>query len=264
MRLVFDIGGTHLRVAASADGIQVAEPLIVDTPRAWSDAREALTRLMQEASGGTEPEVVSGGVAGVVHDGVLVRPSPSLPDWQDARIADALHELYPHARISVENDAAVACLGEAHVGAGLGAGIVAYLTVGTGIGGACVTDGKLQARAEGYEPGRDIIEYSTGKTVESIASGRAIMERYGTRISMASEEAQEEVAHALAVAAHNAAAFWSPHVIVLGGGVVRGEPGLFERIARQYEALPALYPQMPRLRLGTLGEKAGLVGALML
>lgn len=253
-----------MRVAVSAGGAQISEPLVVDTPQAWDDALAALAKLLGEVSNGAEIEALSGGVAGVLKEGVLVRTSPNLPGWQDADIAGALRELYPNADVAVENDAAVACLGEARVGAGKGDEIVAYITVGTGVGGARVVGGALEPRAFGYEPGWQIIDYSTGDTVASVASGRAIAARYGGHISDASEDAQEQVAHALAAAAYNAVAHWSPHVVVLGGAVIFGNAGLFERIERHYSALPPVVPQMPPLRLGALGEQAGLIGALML
>jgi predicted NBD/HSP70 family sugar kinase len=264
MRLVFDIGGTNMRVAASAGGMDISEPLVASTPQAWSDARGALLRLLEEAAAGAEPEAVTGGVAGVVHDSVLMFPSRNLPEWEGADIADAIKELYPSARVAVENDAAAACLGEARAGAGRGAKIVAYLTVGTGVGGACAVDGAIAPRSAGYEPGNEIIDYASGATVESIASGRAIERKHGAHISEAGDEAMGEVAHALAVMAHNAVAFWSPDVIVFGGSVITGNPGLFERIAKRYGALPAPVPQMPPLKPGALGGRAGLVGALML
>ncbi len=264
MRLVFDIGGTNMRVAASADGAGIAEPLVADTPQAWGEARAALARLLEEAAAGEKPEAITGGVAGVVHDSALLFPSRNLPDWEGADIAGAIKERYPAARVVVENDAAAACLGEARAGAGRGANIVAYLTVGTGVGGACAVDGAIAPRSAGYEPGNEIIDYASGATVESIASGRAIEKKHGVHISQASEEAQDEVAHALAVMAHNAVAFWSPDIIVFGGSVITGNPGLLERIAKRYAALPAPVPQMPPLKLGALGGRAGLVGALML
>jgi predicted NBD/HSP70 family sugar kinase len=253
-----------MRAAASAGGAQISEPLVVDTPQAWDDARAALAKLLEEAAKGGEVEAVSGGVAGVVQGGVLARASANLPAWQDADIAGALREMYPGAHIAVENDAVAACLGEARVGAGKGEQVVAYITVGTGVGGARAAGGAVEPRAFGYEPGRQIIDYRTGATVESVASGRSIAARYGTHISAASEEAQEEVARALAAAAYNAVAHWSPHVVVLGGAVIFGNPGIFERIGKHYGALPPIVPQMPPLLLGALGEKAGLVGALML
>lgn len=252
-----------MRVAA-ASGTQLGEPVVVDTPPAWEDARATLANLFAQAAAGAAPEAVLGGVAGVVRDSTLVWASRNMPGWEGADIAGAIRAMYPDARIVVENDAAVACLGEAHEGAGKGHNIVAYLTVGTGVGGACVADGVLEPRSAGYEPGNDIIDYAAGATVESIASGRAIAEHYGVRISQAPEEAQEQVARALAVAAHNAVAYWSPSVVVMGGGVMHNEAGLFARIERHYQALPAIVPQMPPLMVGSLGDTAGLVGALML
>lgn len=264
MRLVFDIGGTHMRVAASASGTDIGEPVVADTPQAWEDARAALAKLFAQAAAGAAPEAVTGGVAGVVRDSVLVWPSANLPQWEGADLVGAIKAMYPGARVAVENDAAAACLGEAREGAGKGEKIVAYLTVGTGVGGACAAGGVLEPRSAGYEPGSDIIDYATGATVESIAGGHAIAKRYGVRISQAPEEAQEEVARALAAAAHNAVAYWSPSVVVMGGAVIYQEQGLFARIERYYQALPAIVPQMPPLQMGTLGDKAGLVGALML
>jgi predicted NBD/HSP70 family sugar kinase len=248
---------------AAAQGSEVAEPLVVDTPAAWSDARALLADLCKQASAGQEPEAVSGGMAGVLKDGRLVR-TPNLPGWQDADLAGAFKEMYPQARIAVENDAAAACLGEAHLGAGRGHDVVAYLTVGTGVGGARVAHGALEPRAWGYEPGRQIIGSTAADTVEAVASGRAIAERLGVHIAAAGEEAQEEVARALAMAAYNAVAHWSPHVVVLGGAVILGNEGLFERIERHYRALAPVVPQMPPLLRAALGERAGLVGALLL
>jgi predicted NBD/HSP70 family sugar kinase len=253
-----------MRVAASAGAAEISEPLIVDTPQEWSGARAELVRLLKEAGAGAVPEVIAGGVAGVVHEDALLLPSRNLPQWDGADIAGAIREEFPSARVVVENDAAAACLGEAHAGAGKGERIVAYLTVGTGVGGACAADGAIEPRSAGYEPGNEIIDYAAGTTVEMIASGSAIKRKYGVHISEASEEAQDEVAHALAVMAHNAVAFWSPDAVVFGGAVIVGNPGLFERIEARYKALPALVPQMPPLRRGALGDRAGLLGALML
>lgn len=262
MKLVFDIGGTHMRVASAAEGT-VADPRIIGTPQDWGDARAALAQLLKEASGGEQPEAVLGGVAGVIKDGVLMR-SPNLSGWLNVSIADALKELYPGARIAVENDAAAAALGEARAGAGAGRDIVAYLTAGTGIGGARVAGGMLERRAWGYEPGWQIIGYAAGDTAESVASGRAIAERYGSDVSAAGEDAHEAVAHGLAVAAYNAVAHWSPHAVVLGGAIVHDVPGLFELVERRYRALPPLCPEMPPVLKGALGDKAGLIGAFML
>jgi predicted NBD/HSP70 family sugar kinase len=252
-----------MRVAAAEAEGAVAEPRIINTPQAWGDAHAALAGLLKEASGGEQPEAVLGGIAGVIKDGVLMR-SPNLPGWLNVSIAGALRELYPNARVAVENDAAVAALGEARIGAGAGYDIVAYLTAGTGIGGARIAGGMLERRAWGYEPGWQIIGYAGGDTAESVASGHAIARRYGSDVSAAGEDAQEEVARGLAVAAYNAVAHWSPHAVVLGGAVIHDVPGLFERVGKRYQALPPLCPEMPPVLKGVLGDKAGLMGAFML
>jgi glucokinase len=104
---------------------------------------------------------------------------------------------------SLGNDCDVATLAEAALGAGKGARSVFYVTVGTGVGGGFVVDGK--APAEGRPAAAEIGHLRPGplatdpsETVESIASGWGIVARARQQIQEATPENLEHVADLLA------------------------------------------------------------------
>jgi glucokinase len=100
--------------------------------------------------------------------------SPHLPKWVDKPLGSRLEKALG-VKVLLENDAALAALGEAVFGAGRRAEIVGYLTISTGIGGARVVDGRIDKKSVGFEPGHMIID--VGNKVgywEDFASGTAM------------------------------------------------------------------------------------------
>jgi glucokinase len=89
------------------------------------------------------------GAAGLVdHEGV-VRYAPNLPNVRDAPLRDALAEATGHV-VVVDNDASVATLGEATYGAAVGRRHVLLVTLGTGIGGGLLLDGRMYRGANNF------------------------------------------------------------------------------------------------------------------
>jgi glucokinase len=72
----------------------------------------------------------------------MMRKSANLPGWSDYPVRDEI-ERRLGARVFLDNDAKVAALGEQWLGAGRGAANMAMITLGTGIGGAIVLNGKI-------------------------------------------------------------------------------------------------------------------------
>lgn len=116
--------------------------------------------------------------------GVVINP-PNLPCWRNFPLAAELEKLY-RVRVTVDNDANAAGLAEALWGAGLGYRNVFYVTVGTGIGTAIVTDGRIYHGRTGAaaEGGHLSIDYKgpqcgCGKRgcIEAFASGPSIAKR---------------------------------------------------------------------------------------
>lgn len=200
------------------------------------------------------------------------------------------------APVVVDNDANVAALGEARLGAGRDSNPVFYITLGSGVGGGLVVDGRIY---HGAMPGEAEIGHvrldRAGATVESKCAGWAIDRRIRTAISenpgcllarlaegrtgcearhlkpalekrdpMAIkilEDEAEDLAFALSHVTH----LFHPETIVIGGGLsLLGEP-LRAAVA---EALPRFvmdaFKPGPRVLLAALGEDAVPAGALVL
>lgn len=180
-------------------------------------------------------------------------------------------EVLFNAPVHIHNDAALDGLGEATRGAGAGFGIVAYITVSTGIGGARISHGKIDETALGFEPGHQIIDadntmipHLKGVTLEDYISGAALTKRTNKAPKDIHEpEFWDGVARVLAYGLHNVCVFWSPDVIVLGGSMITGDPAISIQKTKEYMAeIMKKYPELPVLKMSELGDLCGLHGAL--
>ncbi|WP_299309127.1 ROK family protein [uncultured Croceicoccus sp.] len=182
--------------------------------------------------------------------------------------------------VGFDTDVNAAALGEYRHGAGQGAASLTYVTVGTGIGGGTVIDGRLVHGAGHPElghiyPRRGIQDRDFpgicrfhGDCLEGLASGPAIFARWGATLSDLPDdhEAHGLVAGYLAQMCHTVHASIAAQVIVLGGGVMN-TPGLTKRIAGKAQALGAGYfpgAADHRIVAPSLGDRAGITGALLL
>jgi glucokinase len=114
--------------------------------------------------------------------GVVVTPSPSMPGWTDIPLADIVEKKFGTSTFLV-NDASAAALGEHRYGAGRGVNNLVLITLGTGIGGGIITDGRLYLGAVGGagEIGHMAIDVNGPKCgcgntgcLEMLASGTAV------------------------------------------------------------------------------------------
>ena len=199
------------------------------------------------------------------------------PGWEDCDIAGFFaRELA--APVAFDTDVNAAAIAEAAARpecAGL-----AYITIGTGIGGGLVLAGQPVHGAGHPEMGhifprrhpadRDFAGICPhhGDCLEGLASGPAIAARWGASLSelAADHIAHEIIADYIAQACHSLFAVAAVEVIVLGGGVAK-TPGLIARVAARTSQLGAGYlPGHARQRIEAPlhGENAGITGALML
>ena len=182
--------------------------------------------------------------------------------------------------IGFDTDVNGAALAEYQHGAGKGASSLAYITVGTGIGGGLVLDGKAVHGAAHPEMGhifprrhvddRDFegVCPHHGDCLEGLASGPAIKARWGASLSElpTDHSAHEIIAYYLAQLAQSLIAMTAVEIIVLGGGVMKTD-GLLERVNQWASELGAAYfPGGSRHEIVApgLGHNAGLAGALLL
>lgn len=258
MFLLFDIGGTNTRMAVSRGGESFEEPVIFQTPSGFDEAISLFKKTALELTGGGLTAIV-GGLPGILNkDKSSLLDAPNLKDWSGKPIKSELEKAFG-APVFLENDAALAALGEAVYGAGRGKRIVAYFTVSTGVGGARVVDGVIDRSAFGFEPWRQIIDGT--HRLGYYISGNGIRKRFGKAPEDIDDSSVwEEAERWLAVGINNAIAFWSPDIIVVGGTVAMRRFSL-ERVAARLRDI-ANFPELPEIVPAELGDKAGLYGAL--
>ena len=182
--------------------------------------------------------------------------------------------------IGFDTDVNGAALAEARWGAAQGQRVSVYVTVGTGIGGGAIVEGKplrglshpemghIRPQRHPDDGGFVGICPFHGDCLEGLASGPAIKARWGKSLSELPSDhpAHEMVAWYLAQMVVTLQSIMEPGRIVLGGGVM-GTPGLLAQVREAAVALGSAYfrgnPAEVIVAPG-LGDQAGLLGALAL
>jgi glucokinase len=144
-----DLGGTNLRVAAINEngGLFDQLNLLTEVEKGREDVVDRLSngilRLVQRWKDVYQLVGIGVGVPGIIkmREGILVA-SPNLPGWENfnirAQIAKRLNSPF-----YLENDANAAALGEKWIGSGRACDHLCFLTMGTGIGGGLILNGKI-------------------------------------------------------------------------------------------------------------------------
>ena len=273
MYLLFDIGGTKMRIAVSKDGESFAEPNIVSTPQDFEEGILTFQEIAKELTKGEKIEAIAGGIAGPLDkEKTMLLNSPNIPGWIKKPLKGELEKVLA-APVSLENDAALVGLGEAVYGAGKGSRIAVYITVSTGVGGSRFVDGKIDTSAMGFEPGHQIINFDD-KTMcpgckrqghlEGYVSGTAVELKYGKKpYEIKDLEIWDELAKLLAIGLNNTIVHWSPDVVVLGGSMIVREPGIsLDRVQHHLLEVMTIFPKPPLLKKAGLQDVGGLYGAL--
>ena len=182
------------------------------------------------------------------------------------------------ARINIDTDVNAAAIGEYHYGAGQSCQALIYITVGTGIGGGVLVNGKPYTGNFHLEMGHMRIPNSDdfrgicrnhGDCWEGLASGPSIEARWGVsplELSK-SHQAWEKEAELLANGLVSLIASYSPDRIILGGGVMR-QKQLYSMIGSKVVELWNDYTPLGDVSglivEPSLGRDSGIVGALVL
>lgn len=269
--VLFDIGGTKTRVAVSDDLKTFSEPVSYKTP---VKPEEGVKKFMETVSGLSRGKIegIAGGIRGrltelkngIQNDAVLTK-------WAGFSLTEALEKEYD-CEVFLENDAAIAGVGEAVFGAGEGLEIVAYHTISTGVGGAKIEDGDIDDASIGFEPGHQILDIDRTilgeeitPTLENLVSGTAVAQRFGVKAYEIpqSDIVWNELAEYLGQGLRNTILYWSPDAIVLGGSMIIGDPRIEIDDIRKYtvEALDG-FVDTPLITTAKLGDSAGLYGAM--
>lgn len=202
------------------------------------------------------------------------------PGWSGTELAGLFGRSFD-CPVGFDTDVNGAVLAESLWGAAVGADIALYVTVGTGIGGGALVEGRpvhgqrhpemghlLPRRHPNDRNFAGICPFH-GDCLEGLASGPAIMARWGASLSdlPADHPAHAIIAGYLAQLVVAQQALLSPRRVILGGGVM-ATPGLIDRVRVEAARIAGGY-------FGThdyadlivppgLADQAGLLGALAL
>ena len=144
-----DLGGTNLRIAAVDERGTLLEKVTLGTQvqrgREYviSEMTTAIRQVTEKYKSFGELEGIGIGVPGFIDmDTGTVRESPNLPGWADYPVhQDIEHRL--GTKVVLENDANAAAMGEKWLGAGREVDDLAMFTLGTGVGGGIVMNGRV-------------------------------------------------------------------------------------------------------------------------
>ncbi|WP_037285816.1 ROK family glucokinase [Saccharibacillus sacchari] len=300
-----DLGGTTIKVGlCSESGVLLhtyeGPTGVAEGPETViSNMANYVRRVVEESPYSWEQLAgVGAGVAGFtnVRDGIIVM-APNI-GFKDVPIRAILEERLGKP-VKIDNDANVAALGEAWSGAGAGIENCVCYTLGTGVGGGIIINGRIYQGFSGMAgeighidvvPDLEAIQCGCGKVgcLETVSSATGIIRmakeavERGERtfIADASEitaktvfdaaKAGDEVALRIVKRAAfylgksmaAVAAVLNPQSFIIGGGVSKAGDILFEPIRETFAQLtPEPLQQGVQIVPATLGNNAGMIGA---
>lgn len=280
-----DIGGTNARAAvvSSTGVVQAAKSPLVD--RSPAGVTECVASLLAQLPGSAS--VVGVGIAGMLRGSVVVN-APNL-GWRDVDFGAQLTARLGRP-VRLVNDLSAAAWGEVSIGAARGARDSFTVFVGTGVGSAIISNGALlngstgvaaefghvkvvadggrrcgcgeHGCLEAYMGGAKLMEWMR----ESGLSGTpADLERQAGQGDATAQRLYDFAAGHLSLAVANQVTVLNPRVVVLGGGVLFGCPGIVQRIRDTIASRASVASRAGlEVKLAELGDDSGLIGAALL
>ena len=304
-----DLGGTTAKIGLFTTSGALLEKweVATDTSHAGEHILENLAAAvldkMKEKS--IQPEQVEGvgiGVPGPVLDSSIVPiVCANLGGWGERNVSAQLSGLLDGLKVLVGNDANVAALGEIWMGAAKGAKNAVMVTLGTGVGGGVVVNGKVIDGVHGAGGEIGHITVNRHETAVCGCGKRGCLEQYssatgvvrcmkklldenpdtpcvlrGTEFAakdvfdaarngdaLAAREV-DEMSDTLGMALANIASTVDPEAFLVGGGVARAGDVLFAPLNKHFQEYAFKSCSETPIKQASLGNDAGIYGAVRL
>ena len=304
-----DLGGTTAKIGLFTTSGALLEKweVATDTSHAGEHILENLAAAvlgkMKEQS--IQPEQVEGvgiGVPGPVLDSSIVPiVCANLGGWGERNVSAQLSGLLDGLKVLVGNDANVAALGEIWMGAAKGAKNAVMVTLGTGVGGGVVVNGKVVDGVHGAGGEIGHITVNRHETAVCGCGKRGCLEQYssatgvvrcmkklldenpdtpcvlrGTEFAakdvfdaarngdaLAAREV-DEMSDTLGMALANIASTVDPEAFLVGGGVARAGDVLFAPLNKHFQEYAFKSCRETPIKQASLGNDAGIYGAVRL
>ena len=288
--ICIDIGGTSIKYGVLSEKGEIFIDGTVSTKVTekenfiLSDVKKLVRNILDEYKN-YEIKGICISTAGVVNPekGEIAYAGPTIPKYTGTKIKEELEKEFS-IPCEVENDVNCAGLGEYWKGAGKGSKSMVCLTIGTGIGGSVILDGKL-LNGIGYTAGEIGYMDVNGSYIQNIASSRYLVEKVqkekeekegmtdaitGVDIFELAKKGDEiciagidEIISNLGVGVRNIIYLLNPEVIVIGGGITAQKEYLEEKIRKEVnDGMISDMFRKTRIELAQQGNQAGLLGAL--
>ena len=304
-----DLGGTTAKVGLFTTAGDLLEKWEVPTDSSENGVRilpnlaAAILGKMEEK--GLTPDQVEGvgiGVPGPVQKSSVVPiVCANLGGWGQQDVAANLSGLLNGMKVLVGNDANVAALGEIWMGAAKGCRSAVMVTLGTGVGGGVVVDGKVVEGAHGAGGEIGHITVNRHETATCGCGKRGCLEQYSSATgvvrcmkllleenpdtpcilrgtdfaakdvfdaaragdALAAKEV-DQMTDLLGLALASIASTTDPEVFLVGGGVSRAGDVLFQPLAAHYKEYAFKSCREIPIKQASLGNDAGIYGAVRL
>lgn len=282
--ICIDIGGTSIKYGMVREdgsflttGEMPTEAMQYGGPGIMEKAKKIVETYQAEY----RPEGICVSTAGMVdcENGKITYASPLIPDYTGTEIKKTLEELYG-IPCEVENDVNCAGLAEHFAGAARGSRVSVCLTIGTGIGGAILIDGKVFHGFSGsgcevgymHLPGGEFQDLGASSIlVKKVASYKntdpeEINGKYVFEQAKQGDEdcirAIREMCEVLGMGIANICYVVNPEVVVLGGGIMAQKEYLKDLLRDSLDKylLPSV-AQHTRLEFAQNQNQAGMLGA---
>lgn len=296
-----DFGGTTIKSGLVSNGQIVQRGRIIDTQTcANADAIiDALVEVIRELHGG-EPTVghVGIGLPGIIDSvGGVVHELTNVPGWHNVPLRRLLQER-SGMMVTIENDANAMAYGEWRYGAAQNGQHVVCVTLGTGVGGALILDGKLYRGAQlgAGEIGHMSIDYRgipgpygnfggleeyvgnqqiaerAAKSYDAAGQAKNVQECTPADLARAAiagdpiaKQVWEEIGTEIGAALSSVIWILNPDTIVIGGGIARAGELIFAPIERAVkQRTMKFFNENLRIVPAQLGNDAGIIGSATL
>ena len=260
MYFLFDIGGTNIRLCLTNDFYSELDVLKVPTPDSFEDGMNLIASYLEEKNAIGNIEMTVGGTTGVMnqHKNKLIN-AMHLSNWNNKPLKNEISKIV-QGEVLIENDSALATLGEAVDGVGKDYEIVVYITVSTGLGGSRVVNKVIEKSNLNFEIGHQIIDVDGEvRYLEDLVSGSGLERRYKQKPENVTDlRIWNEMEFYLAVGLNNILVHWSPDIVIIGGAI--GRRLNLNNVRDRLKQVMRIYPELPVIQRSELRHN-GIHGA---
>ena len=267
MFLSIDLGATNTRVASSSENFaDILKFEKFPTHKKIEDQLDLIKNVSKVVSEGKKIDAVVLGLPGIIDKKKNLLKKFSNYAVLDNKQFAIFDQIFSEGtKVFIENDAALAGVCEAMIGAGKNFEKVAYITLSSGVGGSLILKDDVSFKIFSAEPGHQVIDETRGSyngRLESFVSGRGFRDIYGVSTKDCYDERiWNDYASHLSSGIINVCSMWMPDVVVLGGGIINKFDSFYDALVANLQRHD--FFDIPPILKSEFGDKSGVCGGFV-